>query len=158
MREAMRLPCIHALHTRRQTRYVAPVPCAEPRHDSRMMLECVAGEDSDSHERAKALGGMNDEQGPESRSGRHFGWSQGSLWMADPLDRRTLGEVKHWFATVFEVKLGLLCMFSHIILHSMDLLNHAVAHPHRPAGGGTPISLLRAVNLHHILPALPFLH
>lgn len=75
--------------------------------------------------------------------------------MAHPLDRYNLDVFKQRFATVVKVKLCLQRMFVYLFLHGLNLLNRAVGQ-HRQAGVGTPTSRLRAVKLHHVLPALLF--
>ena len=76
------------------------------------------------------------------------------MGVADPLDRVSLTGLLMWFITVVKVKPNLATAHAKLITHSLRLVNHALG-AHRPSESpNTPNSLLRALKLWYILPAL----
>ena len=87
------------------------------------------------------------------RHGLYYPRDQHSLRVAEPLDRVSLNDLQMRFIAVVKVP-KLVTTHAKLITHSFGLVNHALG-ANRPSGSpNTPNSLLRALNLWHILSAL----
>lgn len=169
---ALRLPRVcddggnHALHTLCGLDFLAPFPAPAPicypmqgcggQHEHGLVLENIIREDLDTRSRAVGLGGVSVEVGTKSRPRRHNnGWTQDSLGMGAALDMFSVEKLSKRFHTVVAISAALQSMFSRLFLHVLYLLNFESGQ-HVPPGGESPRSLLRAVKLFHLRPALPF--
>lgn len=100
------------------------------------------------------LRGRPDDEDEGQRQGLYYPWDQDSLGVAGPLDNVSLQDLQQRFITVVRVKPELATPHAKLITHSFGLVNHALG-VHRPNGSeNTPNSLLRAIKLWYILPAL----
>ena len=164
----MRLPCpgevTHVLHTRCALDFLerapAPAPLCCPRdgcgtrHDRRLVLGEIFHLDPDMSARVEGLGGEPAGDGPAGRRGSHYRWTQDSLNIGSTLDLCSIADLQRRFTTAIEIPSHLRAKFSRLFLHTLALLNFQLGQ-HRPPGADeTPRSLVRAVKLFHVLPAL----
>ena len=76
------------------------------------------------------------------------------MGIAGPLDDVSLEQLQQRFNTVVKVQPGLATAHTKLVTHVLGLLNHALG-AHRPnRQSETPSSLLRAIKLWYIVPAL----
>ena len=93
--------------------------------------------------------------GKEGRlHGLCYPWDQDTLGIADLLDDVPLGDVELRFTTVVKVQLRLATAHVKLSTHVLALLNHALGEHRLSRELETPNSLLRAIKLWYILPAL----
>lgn len=83
-------------------------------------------------------------------------WDQGALRIAGPLGNVLLEDLEQRFVAVVKVRRRLASPRSKLFTHVLDPLNHALGQHRRESE--TPSSLLRAIKLWYILPALPHSH
>ena len=128
------------------------------RRGRREALEAAVQADPGLRDAAVVLTGRPEEDDEGHRQGLYHPWDQDSLGVADPLDRVSLTDLQMRFIPAVEVKTNLATTNANFITHSLGLVNHALG-AHRPSGSpNTPNSLLRALKLWYILPALLHSH
>ena len=87
--------------------------------------------------------------------GLWYGWDQDSLGIGPPLDAVSLDDLEQRFATGKNVQPQLAGAPARLSIHILGILNHAMGE-HRPNRDPvTPSSLLRAIKLWYLMPALP---
>ena len=100
------------------------------------------------------LGGRPDE-GEEGRlHGLCYPWDQDTLGIAGPIDDVSLEDIEQRVITVVKVQLRLANAHAKLFTHVLDLFNHALGEHRQDRQSETPTSLLRAITLWYILPAL----
>ena len=86
--------------------------------------------------------------------GLWYGWDQNSLGIGPPLDAVSLDDLGQRFATGKKVQPQLAGAHARLSVHVLGILNHAMGE-HRPnRDSATPNSLLRAIKLWYLMPAL----
>ena len=81
-------------------------------------------------------------------------WDHNSLGVAGPIDYVSLEQLQQRFITVVKMQPGLATAYATGLTHVLGLLNHALG-AHRPnRQSKTPSSLLWAIKLWYIVPAL----
>ena len=104
--------------------------------------------------RVEGLGGEPAGDGPAGRRGFHYRWTQDSLNIGSTLDLCSIADLQRRFITAIEIPTHLWVKFSRLFLHTLALLNFQLGQHRRPGADETPRSLVRAVKLFHVLPAL----
>ena len=136
---------------------LAPLVCSErgcgARHGIREALEAAVQADPGLRDAAVVLTGRPEEDG-EGRQGLYSPWDQDNLGVADPLDRVSVTDLQIWFISVVKVKSNMSITHAKLITLLLGLVNHTLG-VHRPSGSTNTLnSLLRALKLWYILPAL----
>ena len=86
--------------------------------------------------------------------GLWYGWDQNSLSIEPPLDDVSLDDLGQRFATGQKVRPQLAGAYAHLSVHELRILNHAIEE-HRPNWDSATLnSLLRAIKLWYLIPAL----
>ena len=100
------------------------------------------------------LGGRPDE-GEEGRlHGLCYPWNQDTLGTAGPIDDVSLENLEQRYITVIKVQPMLVTAHAKLFTYVLGLLNHALGEHRQDRQSETPNSLLRAIKLWYILPAL----
>ena len=126
--------------------------------ERRETLEAVIQADPGLRATTVGLGGIPDD-GEDGRLHRlcHL-WDQDTLKITGPLDDVLREDLKQRFVTVVKVQLRLATAHAKLIAHMLGLLNHTLGHHRQNGESETPSSLLRAIRLWHIPPALLHSH
>ena len=96
-------------------------------------------------------GGLSADPGLRNRAGRMGG---NSLGVGPPLNAVSMGDLRQRFATWKKVQPQLAGTHARLSIHVLGILNHVMG-KHRPNRDSvTPNSLLRAIELWYLMPAL----
>ena len=124
------------------------------RHGRWEALEAAVQADPGLRATAVGLGGIPND-GEEGRLHELcYPWDQDTLGIAGPLDDVPLEDFELRFTTVVKVQPRLATPHAKLSTHVVGLLNHALGEHRLSRELETPNSLLRAVKLWYILPAL----
>ena len=141
-------------------RGTAPAPLCCPavncgaRHPRRDALEAAVQAGPGLRDRTVRMGGGGIGSEDIRSRGLWYGWDQTSLGTGMPLDAVSLEDLGQRFATGEKVQLQLAEAHARLSVHVLGILNHVMGE-HRPnRDSATPNSLLRAIKLWYIMPAL----
>ena len=141
-------------------RGAAPAPLRCPaancgaQHPRRDALQAAVQADPGLRNRAQRMGGGTKGDEDLRSRGLWYGWDQNSLGIGPPLDAVSMDDVRQRFATGKEVKPELAGAHARLSIHVLGILNHTMRE-HRPNRDSvTPNSLVRAIKLRYLMPAL----